>query len=188
MARLGWIVAAVLGLSSGVVEARPRMQPPFERECLKPLTSAALDACIQRWAKGAKVTRWAPDLEVIRLPNAAVYLYLKSAAHWRMIYILGDDHYELLATSATTVAKRPAKQIELGHVVEIPSEHASWFRERVVLVCDDVFGCRSGVTACTVMKRGRATETFRGRLDVRDDGSWVVVGDRSKTGVMCRSR
>jgi len=145
-----------------------------------------LQTCIDTWEKGATVTELAPDVRTVNLPSQAHYLYARIGEQWRMAFELGDGNYELVQRGTLTVGKQAAVRIDLSHHVALGNTGV--FLERVALVCGDAtVGCQSVVTACTVISRGRAVETFRGELQLVD-GTVTVTGDRSHSGSMCRGR
>jgi hypothetical protein len=77
-------------------------------------------------------------------------------------------------------------RIDLSH--HVPLGNAGVFIERVSVVCPSATtSCQSIVTACTVILRGRAVETFRGEL-LAGRGGVTVVGDRSHSGPYCLGR
>jgi hypothetical protein len=161
--------------------------PPFERNCTSAMTWTKLSSCIRTHGGGAKITSWSPDLRVVNLPDAAVYLYLRQGERWHMIYRPGDQNYRLLENSLISINAKPGRRIELEHVVDMTGRVPAWFRERVVVVWNGEYS-QQGVVACTVMYAGRAAETFRGRIEIDASGTLAVVGDRSRTGAQCRNR
>ncbi|MCW5802103.1 MAG: hypothetical protein KIT31_06930 [Deltaproteobacteria bacterium] len=182
-------IAAAAATRVSPADARPRVMPPFERLCVSTMAWPQIAACIQRHGGvGAQVDTWSADLRVVKLENAAVYLYLRDGAQWRMVSKLGDKGYELVGASQIRVAGHAATKIEMAHVVPMyGGVQPGWFRERVVLVCTPDH-CEQRVVACTVMQRGRAVEAFHGTLRIAEDGTLDVAGDRSHTGVQCRNR
>jgi hypothetical protein len=183
------VVLSIL-IAPATARATKKWVPPYERACTQPQPWAKLAACIQaEGGPGAKIETWSPELRVVKLANAAVYLHWReSGDSWRLAAKLGDASYEYLGASKIEVAGAPATKIEMGHVVPMYGEpHPAWFRERVAVVCTRA-GCQYRVTACSVMRRGRAVEAFHGALRVDDTGAIEVVADRSRAGAQCRHR
>jgi hypothetical protein len=177
-----WILVALVGVAS----ASPRPpEPPFERECVGPMSWDKVQKCIDRWEKGAKIRELSPDVKTVT-QDYRQYLFARLGDRWRLAYQLGDENYEVVQRSSLTVHDSPSVRIDLSHHVEIG--HDGVFFERVTLVCSEApGGCQAMVTACTVITRGRAVETFRGELAVTDAGV-TVQGDRSQSGSICRGR
>lgn len=173
-----------------VAEARRASGPPrltpFERNCREAETWEQQQLCIDTHEKGAKVSTLAPDVKQVSTTGAREYLFLKLADRWRMVYRPGDANYELVTAGEMRLGKQPARRIELSH--HVPLGTTGVFIERVTLVCPAAGNaCQAFVTACTVIRRGRAVETFRGELE-ETDGVLTLVGDRTHSGLTCRGR
>lgn len=181
----------VLVLLAAVAQASPaprrRMPPPppFDRNCDVVESSEKLAACIAKYARGATVVMLAPELQRVRTPEGGEYLYARFGARWRAIYRPADENYELVGRSEIEVGTERARRIDLGHHVQLGNRGV--FFERVTLVCPGE-RCSAFVTACTVVQRGRAVETFRGVLTVAPGGALGVAGDRSHATAICRGR
>lgn len=175
-------------LAGSAASARPaprRMPPPFDRNCTSVDSSEKLAECIATHAKGAAVTRLAPDLERVRTPEGREYLYVRFGERWQVVYRPGDESYELVGRSEMKVGDEIARRIDLAHHVVLGNTGV--FFERVSLVCPGP-RCMAFVTACTVVQHGRATETFRGVLSASADGAIHLEGDRSHATSICRNR
>ena len=175
-------------LAGTAAEARPaprRMPPPFERNCIRVDSSEKLAQCIETHAKGAVVTKLAPDVQRVSTPDARQYLFVQFGEAWQVVYRPGDENYELVGRSEMTVGANTARRIDLGHHVVLGNTGV--FFERVSLICPGQ-KCAAFVTACTVIQHGRAVETFRGVLSASADGALSLDGDRSHATSLCRNR
>ena len=180
--KVWWILVALVGVASA---SPPPPEPPFERECVGPMSWDKVQKCIARWEPGAKVRELSPDVKTVA-QDYREYLFARVGEGWRLAYQMSDANYEVVQRSALTVHQRPSVRIDLSHHVAVGRDGV--FIERVTLVCSEAPGsCQAMVTACTVITRGRATETFRGELQVTDAGV-SVQGDRSLSGSICRGR
>jgi hypothetical protein len=183
------LAVAVLWVSVCTVsEARskPRWIAPFERHCLAPASWATVQKCIDTHDKGATVRSLSADVRVVESHDTGEYMFARFGERWHMIYRPGDANYELVERSKLTMPGRAALRIDLVH--HIPIDRTGEFFERISLVCEPAGDhCDAYVTACTVLDRGRAVETFRGQLKPTAEGL-TLIGDRSYTGRYCRSR
>ena len=182
------ILTILVVLAATAADARPaprRMPPPFDRNCSAVESSEKLAECIATHAKGATVTVLASDVQRVRTPDGREYLFVRFDKAWRVVYRPGDENYELVGRSELKVGAEIARRIDLGHHVVLGNTGV--FFERVSLVCPGV-RCSAFVTACTVVQRGRAVETFRGELRVTADGAMSLEGDRTHTASICRGR
>ena len=181
------IVVALVAVASA--EARPaprRVQPPLDRNCREVASKDALLTCVDTHEKGATVSALAPDVIRVSTKSARQYVYARLGERWLLVYRPGDANYELAGITATRMDDLPAKRIELSHHVQLGN--TGMFTERVTMLCPLASGqCATFVTACTVMQRGRAVETFRGEI-VKDGNSYRLAGDRTHTGQTCRGR
>ncbi|MBL9014789.1 MAG: hypothetical protein JNL83_11465 [Myxococcales bacterium] len=183
-----WSALFVVLLAT-VAEARSpaprRPPPPIDRHCTVTESSAKLAECIATHARGSTVVPIASDLQRVRTLEGREYLFVKFGERWRLIYRPGDANYELVGRSELKVGADLARRIDLGHHVQLGNR--GMFHERVSLVCRGE-GCAAFVTACTVLQRGRAVETFRGELRVTREGAMTIEGDRSHATSICRGR
>ena len=171
-----------------VAEARPaprRPPPPFDRNCTVAESSEKLAECIATHAKGATVVKLAPDLQRVRTAEGREYVFVRFGERWRVTYRPGDANWEVVGRSEMRVGAELARRIDLGHHVQLGNRGV--FFERISLVCPGE-GCSVFTTACTVVQRGRAVETFRGELKVARDGGLMIEGDRSHATSICRGR
>lgn len=171
----------------GVASASPMPQrPPLERNCIGPMPWDGVQKCIDRWEKGAKIRELSPEVKAVRTQGSREYLFARIGEVWRLAYQMGDADYELVQRSTLTVAALSYVRIDLSHHMALGNDGV--FFERVTVVCGGTaLGCQAAVTACTVLKHGRAVETFRGELKI-EAGGVAVVGDRSYSGPICRGR
>lgn len=175
-------------LAGTAADARPaprRMPPPFERNCTSVESSEKLAQCIETHAKGAQVTKLGSDLQRVSTREARQYLFVQFGERWQMVYRPGDENYELVGRSEMKVGTETARRIDLGHHVVLGNTGV--FFERVSLVCQGQ-RCSAFTTACTVIQRGRAVETFRGVLSANADGALSLDGDRSHATSICGNR
>lgn len=183
-----WLVVALVSVAEASPAPRrpPPIMIPFERFCREAGSWEQAQTCIDTHEKGAKVTAMAPEVKYVSTARARHYVFVKFADRWRMAYRPADESYELAASQVIKVGDQPVRRIDLSHHVRLDT--TSVFSERVTLVCP-VAGnaCQAWVTACTVMRRGRAVETFRGELQ-ETAGALSVVGDRTHSGQSCRGR
>jgi hypothetical protein len=183
-------LASILLTVASIAEARSpaprRPPPPIDRHCTVAESSEKLAECIATHAKGATVVALAPDLQRVRTVEGREYVFVRFGERWRVGYRPGDANYELVSRSEVKVGPELARRIDLGH--HVPIGNRGMFYERVSLVCNRNEKCAAFVTACTVVQRGRAVETFRGELLVTSDGAMTIEGDRSHATSMCRGR
>ncbi len=181
--KAGWFLLAMVGAASA---SPPPPRPPIERNCNGPLAWDKMQACIERFEKGATVRKLSPEVRIVVVRDSRQYLLAHVAAGWQLASQLDDENYELVQRSAVMLGTQPAVRIDLSHHVPIDNDRV--FRERVTHIC--VAGeirCLRMVTACTVIKHGRAVETFRGELKI-EEGWASVVGDRTHSGQYCSGR
>ena len=180
------LVLIVVTLAA-VADARPapRRQHPFDRNCTAAQSSEKLSECIATHAKGATAVRLAPDLQRVRTVEGREYLFVRFGERWMVTYRPGDANYEVVGRSELQLGDQLARRIDLGH--HVPIGNRGMFHERISLVCDRE-RCSVYVTACTVVQRGRAVETFRGELRVTPQGMLLLEGDRSHATSLCRGR
>ena len=187
--KVWWVVFLLLVAVSEAKPAprrRPPPPPPFDLNCLDAPSWEREQACIDNFEKGARVTVMSPIVKGVSMPDARQYLFVRFGERWRMIYRPGDGNYELAETGTLALRKQAALRIDLSH--HVPLGNDGVFIERVTLVCPDAASvCQALVTACTVITRGRAVETFRGVLTVTDTGV-TIAGDRSQSGTYCLGR
>jgi hypothetical protein len=185
-----WLVVLLIAVASA--EARPaprRVQPPLDRNCREIATWELLKTCIETNEKDATITTLSSEIKQVTTKGLRQYVYAKLGERWMLIYRPGDGNYELGNVTTASMLDLPAKRIELSHHVQIGNN--GMFTERVTMICPIATGnCVSFVTACTVMQRGRAIETFRGEIVAADDrnNGFKLVGDRTHTGQNCRGR
>jgi hypothetical protein len=179
------LILVVLGSAADARPAPRRVPPPFDRNCRRLESSEKLAACIATHAKGATVAMLAPDLERVRTPEGREYLFVRFGARWEVVYRPGDADYELVGRSELTVGAESARRIDLGHHIALGNTGV--FFERISLICS-AQRCSVFTTACTVVQRGRATETYRGILRVSPEGAVSVDGDRTHATSICRGR
>ncbi|MBA3465618.1 MAG: hypothetical protein H0T46_37145 [Deltaproteobacteria bacterium] len=181
-----WLVVALVSMASAEARSPRRPPPPLDRNCREVPSKEQLLTCIDTHEKGATVSTLSPDVLQVATKSSRHYVYARLGQRWLMVYHPGDANYELVRVTATRMRDLPAKRIELGHHVQLAN--TGMFTERVTLLCPLAAGsCEAFVTACTVMQRGRAIETFRGEI-VAVDGGYELVGDRAHTGQTCRGR
>ena len=186
MRALALIVLTVATIAEARRPAPRRPPPPFDQHCTLAESSEKLSECIATHAKGATVVALASDLQRVRTVEGREYLFVRFGERWRVTYRPGDANYEVVGRSEVKVGPDLARRIDLGHYVQIGNR--GMFHERVSLVCNRNEKCAVFVTACTVVQRGRAVETFRGVLRVSTDGAMSIEGDRSHATSLCRGR
>jgi hypothetical protein len=184
-----WLVVVAVA-AVAPAEARtpmPRRElPPLDRNCREVASWQLLKTCIETHEKGSTIKTLSSDVKQVTTKGSGQYVYAQLGDRWQLVYRPGDGNYELVGVSPTTLRDLPAKQIELGHHVQLGT--TGMFTERVSLICPLAAGtCVAFVTACTVMQRGRAVETFRGEIVPAENG-YKLVGDRTHTGPNCRGR
>ena len=184
-----WRILLLSLVAVSAASAAPRRvtpPPPFDRNCLEATSWERVQTCIDTYEKGARVSELSPVVKGVSMADARQYLFVRFGERWRMVYRPGDANYELAQTGSMKLHEQAALRIDLSHHVQLGNDGV--FIERVTLVCRDATsGCQAVVTACTVITRGRAVETFRGALTVTDGGV-TVVGDRSHSGTYCLGR
>lgn len=180
------VVVALVAVATAEARSPRRVLPPLDRYCLEVASWELLKTCIDTHEKGSTITTLSSDVKQVTTKGSRQYVYAKIGERWQLVYRPGDGNYELARVTKTTLRDLPAKRIELSHHVELGNTGV--FTERVTMICPIAAGpCATFVTACTVMRRGRAVETFRGEIVPAENG-FQLVGDRTHTGPNCRGR
>jgi len=177
-----WFLVVLVGVASA---SPPPPRPAIEINCTESMPWEKLQACIDRFDKGAAIKKLSPEVKVIATLDSRQYLFVQVGQDWRLASVLGDENYELVQRSELMVGRQPAVRIDLSH--HVPLGNTGVFLERVTHICSAMAGCRAVVIACTVIQHGRAVETFRGELKNDADGV-TVIGDRTHSGQYCLGR
>jgi hypothetical protein len=179
------LVLIVCILIAGAVPAAARvmMVPPIQRYCRGPAPWTTIAKCVTEHG-GLHVPSAPSQIALIDDGHGSVYFYLERDHRWQHMTQLRDLNYELMSRQSIKLPDEPGIRIDLRHRAEIPDgTRRDLLTEKVALICNDA-SCHPLVYACTLMSRGRAIETFQGKV-VIDNGRPKVVGDRSQIHTRC---
>ena len=190
---VGLVLASVVAHPAFARPHLPRLLPSFQRNCAGPNTWAAIKKCTAIHAPNA-------DIRLGKDPHSHVIL---EAGNSHIFAEFGKDQWQLVRTLGVqqtfvvspqkdvTYLNEPARRFDLDHRTDFAVDRGplAAMYERTSFVCPQQRRyCAQVVIGCTVMIRGKATETFRGTLVIEDSGTLRAEGDRSQTSERCRNR
>jgi hypothetical protein len=188
MTRIALLVLLVL---TGTASARVVMTPAIPRQCRELESWDKVMTCVKRFGE-AKVAKELPGAKLIAVtkPNFRVpglYLYREKGKHWVIAGMFeANGTFEVFSLSKPTIAKHIGYRIDVGIVEDSSGEGSkSIIQQKISVFCSgESYFCSDVMTSCDYLVDGRARESFRGKLTIKND-TVKVTGDSSRSGTMC---
>jgi hypothetical protein len=183
-------VLLVLAFPS-VASARVVMTPTIPRTCREAESWEKLTKCLEKFGK-PKIERELANARLISITSTnfrvpGLYLYRQIGKKW----LIAGMHemsgaFEVFGFSNPTIHKRNSYRFDVGVIDETSSDGGrAIVKQSISMFCTgDSYFCAYVVTSCDYFVDGRARETFRGKLTIKD-GTARVAGDRTRSGNYC---
>ena len=186
------LVLAVLGFPS-IAAARVVMTPSVPRTCREAENWEKVTKCLEKFGK-PKIERTTSNAKLVSISSSrfripGLYVYRQVGKKW----VIAGMHemsgtFEVFGFSNPTIGKRSTYRFDVGVIDEVatPSDGMrAIVKQSISLFCaGDSYFCAYAVTSCDYLVEGRARETFRGKLTIKN-GSARIAGDRSRIGTYC---
>ena len=168
-------------------------EPVVASSCPAGKTWPDVVQCLGTFGK-VRILESSPTVRLVRVitndPNPVdrgIYLYLLDGPLMWKLGGMFEGEVEVVELAPITIAKLSGYRMTLARsfVTTVQVDEgviAATEQQQFYLYCSGIgYRCVEAMTACDVLVRGKAIQTFRGAVKIDEDGSqFTIEGDRSK--------